>query len=133
VAPKGPALAAPELSPIGWAARTVGPGSLRLLARSREELEAPTLTPAESQFALASLVAMCDGNRDAIGVLRQLLRKVRPTLMPRVSGARSRFAAVGTWPTIGALATLDRAEHPTRETCPGSVAAFVPATALHTW
>ena len=51
----------------------------------RLELEAPTLTPAESQFALAALAALCDGNRDAIGVLRRLLRKVRPALLPRVS------------------------------------------------
>jgi hypothetical protein len=29
----------------------------------RLELEAPTLTLAESQFALAALVALCDGNR----------------------------------------------------------------------
>jgi hypothetical protein len=46
----------------------------------RFELEAPTLTLAESQFALAALTALCDGNRDAIGVLRRLLRKVRPSL-----------------------------------------------------
>jgi hypothetical protein len=51
----------------------------------RLELEAPTLTLAESQFALAALTALCGGNRDAIGVLRRLLRKVRPTLLPRVS------------------------------------------------
>jgi hypothetical protein len=50
----------------------------------RLELEAPTLTPAESQFALAALVALCDGNRDAIGVLRRLLRKARPTPVGRV-------------------------------------------------
>jgi hypothetical protein len=51
----------------------------------RLELEAPTLTLAESQFALAALTALCDGNRDAIGILRRLLRKARPTLQPRVS------------------------------------------------
>jgi hypothetical protein len=50
----------------------------------RLELEARTLTLAESQFALAALAALCGGNRDAIGVLRRLLRKVRPTLLPRV-------------------------------------------------
>jgi hypothetical protein len=42
------------------------------------------MTLAESQFALAALTALCDGNRDAIGVLRRLLRKVRPTLATRV-------------------------------------------------
>jgi hypothetical protein len=50
----------------------------------RLELEAPTLTLEESQFALAALAALCAGNRDAIGVLRRLLRKVRPTLQPRI-------------------------------------------------
>jgi hypothetical protein len=50
----------------------------------RLELEAPTLTLAEAQFALAALVALCDGNRDAIGVLRRLLRKARPTLVHQV-------------------------------------------------
>jgi hypothetical protein len=51
----------------------------------RLELEAPTLTLAESQFALAALTALCDGNRDAVGVLRRLLRKVRPTLVHHVA------------------------------------------------
>jgi hypothetical protein len=41
----------------------------------RLELEAPTPTLAESQFALAALTALCEGNRDAIGVLRRLLRE----------------------------------------------------------
>lgn len=50
----------------------------------RLELEAPTLTIEESLFALAALAALCRGDRDAIGVLRRLLRKVRPTLMPRM-------------------------------------------------
>ena len=50
----------------------------------RLELETPTLTLAESQFALAALVAPGEGERDAVGVLRSLLRKARPTLMPPV-------------------------------------------------
>jgi hypothetical protein len=50
----------------------------------RLELEAPTLTMSESQFALAALAELCAGNRDAVGVLRRLLRKVRPTLTPRM-------------------------------------------------
>jgi hypothetical protein len=54
----------------------------------RLELEAPTLTLAESQFALSALTALCEGDREAIGVLRRLLRKVRPTLMSRW-GSRS--------------------------------------------
>jgi hypothetical protein len=64
------------------------PGKAKTAAlrwHGRLELEAPTLTLAESQFALAALTALCDGNRDAIGVLRRLLRKVRPTLATRVS------------------------------------------------
>jgi hypothetical protein len=59
--------------------------SAALRWHGRLELEAPTLTLAESQFALAALVALCEGNCDAIGVLRRLLRKVRPTLAPHVS------------------------------------------------
>ena len=51
----------------------------------RLELEAPTLTLAESQFALAALAALRGGNRDAIGVLRRLLLRVQPSLIPRVS------------------------------------------------
>jgi hypothetical protein len=35
--------------------------------------------------ALAALTALCDGNREAVGVLRRLLRKVRPVLLPRVT------------------------------------------------
>jgi hypothetical protein len=50
----------------------------------RLELEARTLTLAESQFALAALAALCAGDRDAIGVLRRLLRKVCPTLLPKM-------------------------------------------------
>jgi hypothetical protein len=55
-----------------------------LRGNGRLELEAPTLTLAESQFALAALTALCEGNRDAIGVLRRLLRTVRPTLVHHV-------------------------------------------------
>ncbi len=50
----------------------------------RFELETRTLTLAESQLALSALVAS-DGDAEAIDVLRRLLRKVRPTLLPRVS------------------------------------------------
>jgi hypothetical protein len=48
---------------------------VRCAGHGRLELEAPTLTLAESQFALAALVALCDGNRDAIGVLRRQVCK----------------------------------------------------------
>jgi hypothetical protein len=45
--------------------------------------EAPLLTLAESQLALAALASLCAGERDAIDVLRRLLRRVRPTVAPR--------------------------------------------------
>jgi hypothetical protein len=51
----------------------------------RLELETPTLTIAEPRFALAAVGALWEGDHDAAGVLRKLLRKVRPTLLPRVS------------------------------------------------
>ena len=51
----------------------------------RLELEATTLTLAESQLALYALVAMGEGNAEAVDVLHRLLRKVRPTMLPKVS------------------------------------------------
>lgn len=51
----------------------------------RLELEAPTLTLPESLSALAALVALGAGDRDAVEILRRMLRKVRPALVPRVS------------------------------------------------
>jgi hypothetical protein len=45
----------------------------------RLETEATFLALAESQLALAALASLCAGERDAIEVLRQLLRRVRPT------------------------------------------------------
>jgi len=47
----------------------------------RLELEATALTLTESLAALADL---CAGGRDAVQTLKQLLRRVRPTLPPRV-------------------------------------------------
>jgi hypothetical protein len=47
--------------------------------------EARTLTLADSQLALLALAAMGEGNTDAVDLLRRLLRKVRPTLLPKVS------------------------------------------------
>lgn len=61
--------------------------SAALRWHGRLELEAPTLTIEESQFALAALAALCRGDRDAIGVLRRLLRKVRPTLVAPYTSA----------------------------------------------
>ena len=50
----------------------------------RLEVEASLVTLAESQLALAALASMCAGERDAVGILRRLIRRVRPTLLPRV-------------------------------------------------
>jgi len=50
----------------------------------RLELEASTMTLGESQLALAALASLCAGEREAIGLLRKLLRRVRPTLLSRV-------------------------------------------------
>ena len=100
---KGPA-AQPVLGLISPSARWARPSllvapDLELLAdlrpdkfdraavrwHGRLELETPTLTVAESQLALAALGALRGGERDAADVLRKLLRRVRPTLLPRVS------------------------------------------------
>ena len=48
----------------------------------RLETEATFLSLAESQLALAALGSLCAGQRDAVDVLRRLLRRVRPTLVP---------------------------------------------------
>ena len=46
----------------------------------RLETEAPLVMLAESQLALAALASLCAGEGDSIQILRQLLRRVRPTL-----------------------------------------------------
>jgi hypothetical protein len=46
----------------------------------RLELEAGVLTLAEAQLALAALAALCGGQRDAVLILRRLLRRAKPTL-----------------------------------------------------
>jgi hypothetical protein len=48
------------------------------------ETEAPMLTLAESALALAALIALCDVDCEALGLLRRLVRCVRPTLVPRI-------------------------------------------------
>jgi hypothetical protein len=50
----------------------------------RLETEAAMLTLAEAQLALAALAALCTGDREAVGVLRRLLRRVRPTVVPQM-------------------------------------------------
>ena len=59
-------------------------GHAALHWHGRLELEASTMTLAESQLALAALASLCAGERDAIGLLRKLLRRVRPMLLSRV-------------------------------------------------
>lgn len=49
----------------------------------RLETETPLLTLAESQLALAALASLCAGERDAVEILRRLVRRMRPTLVPR--------------------------------------------------
>ncbi|HVS84217.1 MAG TPA: hypothetical protein VHD91_01135 [Gaiellaceae bacterium] len=44
----------------------------------RLEVEAPFLTLAESQLALAALAAVCEGDRGSLEVLTRLLHRVRP-------------------------------------------------------
>jgi hypothetical protein len=51
----------------------------------RLEWQAPLMTLAESQLALAALSSLAAGERDAVEVLRGLLRRVRPTAVPQVS------------------------------------------------
>jgi hypothetical protein len=47
----------------------------------RLEVEAPMLTLPESALALAALIALCQGDREALGLLRRLVRRVRPTVV----------------------------------------------------
>ena len=49
----------------------------------RLETEATFLSLAESQLALAALASLCAGERDSIEVLRRLLRRVGPSVVPR--------------------------------------------------
>jgi hypothetical protein len=51
----------------------------------RLELEATTITLAESQLALSALASLCAGERDAVAILGSLLRRVRPTMVRPVS------------------------------------------------
>jgi hypothetical protein len=47
----------------------------------RLKTEATFLSLAESQLAIAALASLCAGERDAIQVLRRLLRRVGPTVV----------------------------------------------------
>jgi hypothetical protein len=50
----------------------------------RLETEATTLTLADSALALAALIALCRGDREALGLLRRLVRRVRPTMVQQL-------------------------------------------------
>jgi hypothetical protein len=50
----------------------------------RLEVEASVMTLAESRLALAALASLCAGEREAVEILRRLLRRVRPTLIRSV-------------------------------------------------
>jgi hypothetical protein len=45
-------------------------------------LEAPTLTLAESQYALAALATLCASDHAAVDALGRLPQRVRPRLLP---------------------------------------------------
>ena len=51
----------------------------------RLELESPTLTLSEATLALAALTELCAGGADALPILKRLVRRARPTLMPRIA------------------------------------------------
>jgi hypothetical protein len=50
----------------------------------RLELESTALTLTESQLALAALAELCAGSLESIEILKLLLRRARPTLLPRM-------------------------------------------------
>jgi hypothetical protein len=43
------------------------------------------MTMAESQLALSALASLCAGERDAVKILRAVLRRANPTLLQRRS------------------------------------------------
>ncbi|HEY8776106.1 MAG TPA: hypothetical protein VIM33_06435 [Gaiellaceae bacterium] len=51
----------------------------------RLELEASAMTLGEAQLALAALISLVAGEREALVLLRGLLRRVNPTLVRRMS------------------------------------------------
>lgn len=51
----------------------------------RLETEAAMLTLPESALALAALIALCQGDREVLGLLRRLVRRVQPTAAHRCS------------------------------------------------
>jgi hypothetical protein len=52
----------------------------------RLELKTSLLSLTESQLALAALASLCAGEREAVEILRRLVRRARPTLAGDVGG-----------------------------------------------
>jgi hypothetical protein len=50
------------------------------------ELESPSLTMAEAQFALGALASLLAGDMAAAEILRRLAKRAQPTLVPRFLG-----------------------------------------------
>lgn len=50
----------------------------------RLELEATALRFSDSQLALSALASLCAGDREALDLLRRVLRRAHPLLVPRV-------------------------------------------------
>jgi hypothetical protein len=64
----------------------VKPEKLPLAAlrwHGRLELESSTLSLSDSQLALAALASLCAGDRDALSLLRKLVGRAQPLLVPR--------------------------------------------------
>ena len=64
----------------------------------RLELEAGVLTLAESQLALAALAALCGGQREAVAILRRLVRRAKPTLLQAAATVPARSRDPGSRP-----------------------------------
>jgi hypothetical protein len=70
---------------IYWPTRPEKLEAAAIRWHGRLETESASLTLAESQLALAALASLCAGEREAVTILRSLVRRARPTLMPRIS------------------------------------------------
>jgi len=70
----------------GGATRQGGPRAAgsRRSGRWLSSLESAALTITESQLALAALADLCAGSRESVEILKRLLRRARPTVLPRV-------------------------------------------------
>jgi hypothetical protein len=60
-------------------------GAAAVRWHGRLELEASAMTLSEAQLALAALASLAAGEREALPLLRGLLRRVNPTLVRRMA------------------------------------------------